>query len=227
MRHRAARELPFRVAPNPPVRRRRTNGARLVVTVHDCTQGDGPQIAAQDEHTDSGDPLSLIGPFPFLSRAVQEKSRDAGRDQTQHGTSRQTHQKRSRAIVAACAWGQGVQDRWPATEGSDTAEKMASQNYRQDNGERLIQESATRKGHVNTRLTYEASMAITNTGTRTRFLCLCKVFELGACAKCKVQSAGVVVALCKKPVPAAPRHVVVEGSKSRPSLSKEKRAAEK
>lgn len=52
------------------------------------------------------------------------------------------------------------------------------------------------------------------------------VFVQGVCAKCKVQSA-CVVALCKKPVPAAPRHVVVEGSKSRPSLSKEKRAAEK
>lgn len=112
MRHRAARELPFRVAPNPPVRRRRTNGARLVVTVHDCTQGDGPQIAAQDEHTDSGDPLSLIGPFPFLSRAVQEKSRDAGRDQTQHGTSRPSYQKRSRTVVAACAWEQ----RWSRTD---------------------------------------------------------------------------------------------------------------
>lgn len=79
MRHRAARGLPFRVALNPPVRRRRTNGARLVVTVHDCTQGDGPQIAAQDEPTDASDPLSLIGPLPFPTPAVQENSRDAGR----------------------------------------------------------------------------------------------------------------------------------------------------
>lgn len=51
------------------------------------------------------------------------------------------------------------------------------------------------------------------------------VFVQGVCAKGKVLVW--LVALCKKPVPAAPRHVVVEGSKIRPSLSKEKRAAEK
>lgn len=113
MRRIAARELPFRDAPNPPVRRRRTNGARLVVTVHDCTRGDGPQTAAQDEHTDANDhPLSLTGPLSFLTSAVQEKSRDAGRDQTQHGTSRPSYQKRSRTVVAACAWEQ----RWSRTD---------------------------------------------------------------------------------------------------------------
>lgn len=109
---------------------------------------------------------------------------------------------------------------------------MASWNYGQDtcrkhqeNDKRPAEESTTRKDHVDTRLTYEASMAITNTGARTGFSRLCKV--QGVCARCLCKVFTWSVALCKKPVPAASQHMVVEGSKSRPSISKKKKAARK